>query len=74
MHTGDAPGDRPVRGWAVYLIAAEAVAGIQDEGLSPVVVLSHVQAVIHAEVLELQDGEQKGDPGEHSEGVFWFVV
>ena len=50
------------------------MAGIQDEGLSPIVVLSHVQAVIHAEVPELQDGEQKGDPGEHSEGVFWFVV
>ena len=37
------PGDRPVRGWAVYLVATEAVAGVQDEGLSPVVVLSHVQ-------------------------------
>lgn len=67
-------GDRPVRGWAVYLVATEAVAGVQDEGLSPVVVLSHVQTVIHAEVLELQDGEQRGSPGEHSEVVFWFVV
>ena len=67
-------GDRPVRGWAVYLVATEAMAGVQDEGLSPVVVLSHIQTVIHAEVLELQDGEQRGSPGEHSEGVFWFVV
>ena len=67
-------GDRPVRGWAVYLVATEAMAGVQDDGLSPVVVLSHIQTVIHAEVLELQDGEQRGSPGEHSEGVFWFVV
>lgn len=47
----------------VYLVAAKAVAGVHDEGLPSMVVLTHIQAVINAEVLDLQNGEQRGEPG-----------
>lgn len=47
-------------GWAVYLIATEAMAGIHDEGLPSMVVLTHIQALINAKVLDLQDSKQRG--------------
>lgn len=42
------------------------MAGVHDEGLASIVILSHIEAMIHAEVLELQNVEQRGEPGEHS--------
>lgn len=43
------------------------MAGVHDEGLPPTVVLAHVQALIDAKVLYLQNSEQGGEPGEHSQ-------
>ena len=56
----------PRAGLSLYLVAAKAMAGVHDEGLSSIVILSHIQAMIRAEVLKLQNVEQRGEPGEHS--------
>lgn len=57
-------------GLAVYLVAAKVMAGVHDEGLSSLVVLTHVQALIDAEVLYLQNSEQRGEPGQRSQKFF----
>lgn len=48
-------------GRAGYLVAAKAMAGVHDEGLPPVVVLPHIQALVDAEVPDLQNGEREGN-------------
>lgn len=48
-------------GRAGYLVATKAVAGVHDEGLPPVVVLPHIQALVDAEVPDLQNGEREGN-------------
>lgn len=60
-------------GRAVYLIAPKAVAGIHDEGLPSMVVLTHIQASINAKVLDLQDGKQRGTRVA-SRGVSYLVL
>lgn len=54
-----------VGGGGAYLVATQAVAGVHDEGLPPVVVLTHIQTLIGAEVPDLQSGEQRGEPEWH---------
>lgn len=49
-----------LRWGAGYLVAAQAVAGVHDEGLPPVVVLTHIQTLIDAEVPDLQDESREG--------------
>lgn len=46
------------------------MAGVHDEGLPSVVVLTDIQALIDAEVLYLQYGEQTGELGWHSQEYF----
>lgn len=48
------------RGRTRYLVATEAVARVHDEGLPSSVVLTHVQALTKAEVLDLQEDKQRG--------------
>lgn len=56
-------GAAPV-GWAMYLVATKTVAGIHDERLPSMVLLTHIQALIDTKVLYLQNGEQRGKPGQ----------
>lgn len=52
----------PQQGWAIYLVATKTVAGIHDERLLSMVLLTHIQALVDTEVLYLQNGEQRGKP------------
>lgn len=45
----------------LYLIAAKVVADIHDEGLPSAVVLTYIQTLIGAQILDLQRGEQRGN-------------
>lgn len=50
------------------------MAGVHDEGLPSMVLLTHIQALVDAEVLYLQYGEQRREPGWHSQEYFslWY--
>lgn len=56
---GAGPPRAQAGGW--YLVAAEAVAGVEDEGLLPLVVLPHIQALVEFQVPDLR-GEQVERP------------
>lgn len=52
------------------LVASEAVAGVHNERLPSMVVFTHIQTLIDAKVLDLQNDEQRRKPGWHSQELF----